>query len=66
MVKSVTVARAGRVQGRIVREFGMDTHTLLYLNWITNTVPQGTLLTVMWQPGQEGCLGERGHMNMYG
>ena len=38
--------------GGIVREFGMDMDTLLYLKWITNTVlfiAQGTLLNVMWQ-----------------
>ena len=31
MVKPVTVARAGRMQGRIVREFGMDTHTHCFI-----------------------------------
>ena len=38
----------------IVREFGMDMYTLLYLKWITNTVlfiAQGTLLNVTWQLG---------------
>ena len=46
MVKSVMIARAGRMRGRIVREFGMDIYTFLYLKWITNTA-QGTLLNVM-------------------
>ena len=35
---------------RIVREFGMDVYTLLYLKWITNKDPRGNLLSVMWQP----------------
>ena len=51
---------------RIVREFGMDVYTLLYLKWITKKDPRGTLLSVMWQPRQEGSLGEIGHMHMYG
>ena len=49
----------------VVREFGMDMHTLLYLKWITNKDilwTQGTLLNVMWQPGWEGSLGENGYM----
>ena len=53
--------------GGIVREFGMDMDTLLYLKWITNTVlfiAQGTLLNVMCQPGWEGRLGENGYMYM--
>ena len=32
------VASAGRMQGGIVGEFGMDMYTLLYLKWITNKV----------------------------
>ena len=31
----------------------MDVYPLLYLKWITNTVLRGTLLSVLWQPGQE-------------
>ena len=50
----------------IVREFGMDMYTLLYLKWITNKNPlyiaHGTLLNVMWQLGWEGSLGESGYM----
>ena len=45
----------------VVREFGMDMHTLLYLKWITNKdllYGKGVLLNVMWQPGWEGSLGE--------
>ena len=36
----------------IVREFGMDMYTLLYLKWITRTycIAHGTLLNVMRQP----------------
>ena len=36
---------------------------LLYLKWIINkaiSIAQGTLLSVMWQPGWEGSLGENG------
>ena len=46
------VAREERWREGIVRKFGMDMDTLLYLKWITNTVlfiAQGTLLNVMWQ-----------------
>ena len=45
----------------IVREFGINIYTLLYLKWITNKVllyTQGTLLSFMWQPGCEGLGGE--------
>ena len=41
----------------IVREFRINIGTLLYLKWITNKdlpLAQGTLLSVMWQPGWEG------------
>ena len=44
----------------IVRQFGMDMHTLLYLKWITDCIAHGMLLNVMWQPGWEGSLGENG------
>ena len=50
----------GREKGT-VREFGMDMYTALYLEWITNRdllYSTGTLLSVMWQPGWEGSLGE--------
>ena len=53
----------------IVREFGMDMYTLLYLKWITtktSCIAHGTLLNVMWQPRWKGNLGENGHMYMYG
>ena len=49
----------------IVREFGMDMCTLLYLKWITNKdlfIAHGTSLNVMWQPGLEGTSGENGYM----
>ena len=56
----------------IVREFGMDMYTLLYLKWIINKdllVAQGTLLSVMRQPsplvwGRRGtciCMAESLH-----
>ena len=49
-----------------VRELGMDVYTWFYLKWRTRKdllfpvpqVPQGTLLSVMWQPGWEGSLRE--------
>ena len=48
---------------RIVREFGMDRYTLLYLKWIINNcIAQRTLLNVMWQPGWKGSFGENGYM----
>ena len=53
----------------VVREFGIDRNTLLYLKWITTMsycTAQATLLNVMWQPGWEGSLGENGSMYMYG
>ena len=54
----------------IVREFGMDRYTLLYLKWITNKgvlyIALGTLLNVMWQLGWEGSLEENGYIYMYG
>ena len=36
--------------GRVIREFGMDTYTLLYLKWITNKdycTAHGTLHNIM-------------------
>ena len=42
----------------------MDRYTLLYLKWVTNKdllIAQGTLPSVMWQPGWEGSLGEYGY-----
>ena len=53
----------------IVREFGIDMYTLLYFKLITkrtHCIAQKTLLNVMWQPGWEGNLGEKGYMYMCG
>ena len=52
----------------IVTEFGIHLYTLLYLKDITKTycVAQGTLLNVIWKPGQEGSLEEKGYMYLYG
>ena len=47
----------------------MDTYILLYLKWITRKYllcNTGNRLNVMWQPGWEGSLGEKGHVCMYG
>ena len=46
----------------------MDMYTQLYLQWITNRtscIAHGTLLSVTWQPGWEGSLGENGYLYMY-
>ena len=63
------VAR-GEERGKgIVREFGMDMYTLLYLQWITKKaycIAQGTLLNVTWQPGWAGSLEEKGYVYVYG
>ena len=66
-----TPARATKVQliSEIVREFGIDMYTLLYLKWITNKAllySTGNSAQLMWQPGWEGSLGENGYMYMYG
>ena len=57
----------GRRGHGILREFGMDMNTLLYLKWITRTywIAHGTLLNVMWRPGWKGGLGENRYMYMY-
>ena len=44
------VARGGQAEA-IVREFGMDMYTLLYLKWITKKDLHGTMFNVIWQPG---------------
>ena len=55
--------------GGTVGEFGMDMYTLLHLKWISNNgllyTAQGTLPSVMWQPGWEGSLEENGYMYMH-
>ena len=54
---------------RIIREFGIDMYTLIYLMWVTNKVPlytQGNLLNVMWQPEWKGRLRENGYTYVYG
>ena len=51
----------------IIREFGMDIQTLLYLKWITNKdlrIAQGTLLNGMWKPGWRSLL-ENGYMDIW-
>ena len=53
----------------IVREFGMDMYTVLYLKWITNKdllCSSGTLPNIMWQLGWKESLGENGYMYTYG
>ena len=53
----------------IVKEIGVIMCTLLYLKWITNKdllYSTGNLFNVMWQPGWERSLGEKGYMFIYG
>ena len=47
----------------------MDRYTLLFFKWITKKdllYTQGALLSVAWQPGWGGSLGENGYMPVYG
>ena len=64
------VARVGgEWEEGILREFGKDMYTLLFLKWITTTfyfIAQRTLFNVMWHPGWEQALGEDGYMYMCG
>ena len=56
---SFSGCQEGRGGRQIVREFGMDMYTQLYLKWITNRdllSSTGTLLRVAWQPAGEGSL----------
>ena len=53
----------------IVREFGIDMYTLLYLKWITNKVllcstgNSAQCYVAAWMGGE---FGENGYMYMYG
>ena len=40
-----------RIGEGIIREFGINMYTLLYLKWITHCIAKGTLVNVMGQPG---------------
>ena len=52
---------------QIVREFGMNMYTLLYLKWITyKNLPYSTGNSTQWQPGWEGNLGKNRCMYLYG
>ena len=57
------------VGGGIVREFGMDLYTLLYLNWITNkdqlysTRNSAQCCAAVWM-GEE--FGENGYLYIHG
>ena len=50
----------------IVRELGMDVYSAVFKMVDQQGPAQGTLLSVMRQPGGEGTLGENGYMCMYG
>ena len=59
----MVIRREGWREG-MVREFGMDMYTLLYLKWRANKdllYSTWALLNVMWQPGWKGSLGETGY-----
>ena len=63
------VAREERWREGIVRKFGMDMDTLLYLKWITNkfllysTWNSAQCYVVAWMGGE---FGDNGYMYMYG
>ena len=66
--KLMVTSGEGWLEG-LVREFGIDVYTLLYLKWKTNSrityyIAQGALFNVMWQPGWEGRVGENGYMDI--
>ena len=64
--KELTVS-GGRMGKGIVRKFGMDVYTLLYLKWTVNKdllYSSWNLLNVIWQPGWEGSLGEEVHVHV--
>ena len=66
---NITVAREEGWEDGVVREFGMDMYTLLYLKWITNKdLLYRTWNSARWygQPEWEGSLEENGFMYMYG
>ena len=53
----------------IIRELGINMYTLLYLKWIANQgllYSTGDSVHVMWPPGWEGSLGEKGYVKLYG
>ena len=53
----------------IVRKFGMDTYTLLYLKWITNKDllhSTGNSVQCYVATWMGGISGENGYMYMYG
>ena len=55
--------------GGIVREFGIDMYTLLYLKRITNKVllySTGNSAQCYVAAWMEGCLGENGYVCMHG
>ena len=61
--------KPGGVGGGLVREFGMDMYTLLYLKWITNkdllcsTGNSVQCYVTVWM-GKE--FGENGYLYLYG
>ena len=53
---------AGRTREGIVREFGIDRHTLLYLKWITHKV---LLYSMLCYSLDERFWGGNGYRYMY-
>ena len=68
-IREPTHCCRGKDGGGIVRDFGMDRHTLLYFKWITNkdllysTGNSAQCYVVAWM-GES--LGENEYMYMYG
>ena len=69
LTENKLVILPGRRMGGIVREFGMDMYTLLYLKWMTNkdllysTGDSAQCYVAAWMGGG---LGEDGFMYTYG
>ena len=67
-LKNELTIAGGKDGEGIVREFGMNVYTVLYWKgWPTRAccIAHGTLLSVMWQPGWEGRLGESGSISSF-
>ena len=66
-LKEWTYGWGGGCREGMLREFGTNMYTLLYLKWMINKdIAQGTLLNAMWQPRWHRNLEKNGYMYMYG
>ena len=55
----------GRAGESDIREFRINMYIMVYLKSMTDNdalYSTGNLLNAMWQPGQDGSLGEKGYM----